>query len=271
MGNAGLVSNTNLEIAVRQMNSIGNSINEDLNVAEQEVASLGADTNENMIADIKELCKTVEEKIDKRYRDAAEKAARMDLGKMTNTVRDTEANIIAFQGRIRQILADIRRVRSTGTPTIVDTASSASVRVGNTGELTNRTYKPYMERLKPPSFSGKVEDWPEFRSVWKDLLSDYPESVQIQHLVANVPEVDKRRIAGVRSMTEIWKRLEKVYGDTKLNILTVKQTLEGFVPKATENYKRVLEIFEAVEKAVTFKSLSLSLSLSLSSHYHLIT
>ena len=52
-------------------------------------------------------------------------------------------------------------------------------------------------------------------------------------------------------MEEIWKRLEKVYGDTQLNILTVKANLENLAPKATENYKRVLEVFEAVETAVT--------------------
>ena len=83
------------------------------------------------------------------------------------------------------------------------------------------------------------------------MLADYPESVQVQYIRANLPEVDAKRIAGIKTMVEIWKRLEKVYGDTKLNIITVKQDLEGFTPKATESYKRVAEVFEAVEKAVT--------------------
>ena len=74
-------------------------------------------------------------------------------------------------------------------------------------------YKPFLERLKPPTFSGKVEDWPEFRSVWKDLLSDYPESVQVQHLKSNIPSADAKRVVGVKSMDEMWRRLEKVYGD----------------------------------------------------------
>ena len=83
------------------------------------------------------------------------------------------------------------------------------------------------------------------------LSSSYPENVQVQHVKANIPVADQRHIAGVRTMAEIWKRLEKVYGDTKLNILTVKQNLEGFAPKSTENCKRVLEVFEAIETAVT--------------------
>ena len=52
-------------------------------------------------------------------------------------------------------------------------------------------------------------------------------------------------------MEEIWWRLDKVYGDTQLSILIIKANLENLLPKATENYKRVLEVFEAVETAVT--------------------
>ena len=36
------------------------------------------------------------------------------------------------------------------------------------------------------------------------------------------------KAAGVRTKEETWKHLVKVYGDTKLNILTGKQKLEGF-------------------------------------------
>ena len=96
-----------------------------------------------------------------------------------------------------------------------------------------------------------MEDWPEFRSVWKDMLASYPDSIQVQHIKNNMPAGDARRVAGVKTMEEIWRRLEKVYGDTQLNILTIKSNLENLVPKAAENYKRVLEVFEAVETAVT--------------------
>ena len=113
------------------------------------------------------------------------------------------------------------------------------------------SFKPYMELLKSPTFSGKVDDFPEFRSFWRELVLSYPENVQVKHVRANIPVADQRRIAGIRTMAEIWKHLEKVYGDTKLNILTVKQNLEGFAPKSTENCKRVLEVFEAIETAVT--------------------
>ena len=108
-----------------------------------------------------------------------------------------------------------------------------------------------MKKLEPPVFSGKVEDWPEFRCVWKELLADHPESVQVQHFRANIPVADAKRVTGVRTMAEMWRRLEKVYGDTDLNIITVKTNLENFVPKASQDYKRILEVYEAIETAVT--------------------
>ena len=68
---------------------------------------------------------------------------------------------------------------------------------------------------------------------------------------ANIPAAIAKRVAGVLTMVDMWKRLEKVYGDTDLNIITVKTNLENFLPKATVDYKRILEVYEAIEMAVT--------------------
>ena len=64
-------------------------------------------------------------------------------------------------------------------------------------------YKPFIERLKPPTFLGKVEEWPEFLSVWKDLLTELPESVQVQHIESHLLATDIKRIVGIRSMSEV--------------------------------------------------------------------
>ena len=52
-------------------------------------------------------------------------------------------------------------------------------------------------------------------------------------------------------MTEMWTRMEKDYGDTDLNIITVKSNLEGFTPKSSQDFKRIMEVFEAIETAET--------------------
>ena len=255
IGSDNMYSSTNLELAIQQMNSIGNSINEDLNVAEQEVMRVESCLTDASAADMVQLCKYIEEKVEVKYREAGGKVVRMDIGRKCDAMRIMEENIATYQGCLRQIQMDIRRARASGTPS-THGSNDTPVHTSNGSSCTpvptsNAGFKPYMERLKPPTFSGKVEDWPEFRSVWKDLLSSYPDSIQVQHVKANLPAADARLIAGVNNMAEVWKRLEKVYGDTKLNILTVKQNLEGFLPKATDNCKRVLEVFEAVEMAVT--------------------
>ena len=82
-------------------------------------------------------------------------------------------------------------------------------------------YKPFMEKLKLPTFSGKVKEWPEFRAVWKELFAGYPDSIQLQHLKSHIPAADARRITGIKNMEATWTRLGKIYGDTDLNIITV--------------------------------------------------
>ena len=52
-------------------------------------------------------------------------------------------------------------------------------------------------------------------------------------------------------MKEVWERLERVYGDVDLNIITIKSTLESMVPKSVQDHKRIQEVYEAVEVAVT--------------------
>ena len=59
-------------------------------------------------------------------------------------------------------------------------------------------------------------------------MAEFPESVQVQHLKTNIPEADAKRVAGVKTMDEMWRRLERVYGDTDLNIITVNNLGELF-------------------------------------------
>ena len=91
-GSNNVYSSTNLALAVGQMNSIGNTIHDDLLIVEQEV-SAGNYLSEGHINDIKELCSSIGIKVDKDYREAAGKVARMDLGNTTNAVRILEDNV----------------------------------------------------------------------------------------------------------------------------------------------------------------------------------
>ena len=91
-----------------------------------------------------------------KYRDPAEKAARTDMSRTTNTARDIEENIFQYKLWLRQILADLKHAHS-GTPGS-NARSSPSLNTGFTVPTTRTGYKPFMERLKPPTCTGRVED-----------------------------------------------------------------------------------------------------------------
>ena len=236
---------SDLEIATKAVNSLARAVDEDIVTMEAEVNSMGEVVEENQIADLRHFCASVEDRIKGEMTRAGEKLARLDLNRQTNILEFLDEAVDIRLAKLRGILASVRRARSASARSNQSSVSSVP------SSAVNQNFRPYMEKLKVPVFSGKVEDFPEFRSVWRDMLSSHPESIQVQYIKGNVPAKDSRRIAGVKTMEEVWKRLEKVYGDTQLNIVTVKASLENLVPKAAENYKRVLEVYEAVEAAVT--------------------
>ena len=59
------------------------------------------------------------------------------------------------------------------------------------------------------------------------------------------------KVAAVSSMMECWRRLEKVYGDRTLNIVTVKNNLRLQQLKGSQRWEKVIDLYEQVEKATT--------------------
>ena len=92
--------------------------------------------------------------------------SRMDIGRSRNTTQVMEDNIRVYLGRLRQLKSDIRRASSATPSSDARSTPADPVRSAATG------LRPFIERPKPPTFSGKIEDWPEFRSVWTELVAD---------------------------------------------------------------------------------------------------
>ena len=109
----------------------------------------------------------------------------------------------------------------------------------------------HLPRLVDLKFSGRIEDWPEFRRDWRARYGKLADDVQIQYLKPALPSKDQAKVAAVSSMTECWKRLEKTYGDRNLNIVTVKHNLRGYQPKGTHRWEKAIDLHECIEKAVT--------------------
>ena len=122
IGADNVFSNTNLSLAINHMNSIGESINEDLTTAEQEVNGEGAYLTAASIPELNEFCRSIEDKIQSGYREAAAKVVRMDIGRSRNTTQVMKDNIRMYLSRLRQLKSDIRRA-SSATPSL-DTRST---------------------------------------------------------------------------------------------------------------------------------------------------
>jgi len=109
----------------------------------------------------------------------------------------------------------------------------------------------YLEPLKSPVFSGELEDWLEFSTHWNNLFKDVPENIALCHLKACIPEADVKRVAGVRSLKEVWDRLNLWYGNTDIQVHIIKLKLEGLVPKSELPHEQVIEVYETVQNANT--------------------
>ena len=236
-------ASTNFDLAKRSVDLLCTTIENDLFTLEQEISSEDVPHTDTGIADLKEYCDRIESKVNLEFKEASEKLARLDTQRRTNAALSLIEKSTGFLNRLRVARTELRKLRGSASASV----SSASGTVAPRDPP--QTYKPYVEKLKPPTFSGKIEDWPEFRSVWTELFSELPENVQLQHLKANIPVDDKRRVTGAKSLKDAWERLEDIYGNKDLNVLTVKSNLESLVPKAVQDHKRIMEIFEAVETA----------------------
>ena len=183
-----------------------------------------------------------------------DKVKRLDTNSTTNAKTVFDKTIPGFRVSLRNLLA---RIRKSGTGAPADSVSNSSP-AGSVSGLDNRSqasnntgFKPYIEKLKLPTFSGKLEEWPEFRAIFVDMMENVRGSAKLQYLRANIPAKDVSQIAGLTTLAEAWERLERTYGNVQLNIITVKGNLERYVPSSGQDHKKVIDVFEAVERSIT--------------------
>ena len=112
-------------------------------------------------------------------------------------------------------------------------------------------YSPCIEPLKPPKYSGKVEDWINFCCSWQDLMSDIPQNIQIYHLRESLPESIATRVRGLKSIQEIWNRLDQLLGSVELQVTVLTSKLQNLVIKSIDSHEKVIELYEEVEYAVS--------------------
>merc|ERR1712082_249139 len=111
----------------------------------------------------------------------------------------------------------------------------------------------FLEKTKLPYFSGKVDEYPDFKQQFIELTehAGYPEAVLLSMLRDKLPREGKDLIAGVREVGEAWDRLSRRYGDRKTAIHTIQRRLYSLSLRSGEPHEKMEELAREVERATS--------------------
>ena len=101
----------------------------------------------------------------------------------------------------------------------------------HTQENPPQAYGPgrsHLQKVPLPYFSGKAEEWPEFRRYFEELTKDehFPPGIMMAQIRGHLQTNEaKAMIAGKTNPTEAWTALDKWYGDKELALVNVRHKL----------------------------------------------
>jgi hypothetical protein len=116
----------------------------------------------------------------------------------------------------------------------------------------HRQGQAYLPRISLPSFGGEVQDYWEFREVFRSLVEGvYLEpSVYIMQLKNQLaPKEAKNMLQGVRSIPEAWGILDSHYGDRLAAITTITATLRNHKTTGQAAHEKLEGLVQAVRQA----------------------
>ena len=84
-----------------------------------------------------------------------------------------------------------------------------------------------LERVKLPFFTGRPEDWADFRREFQEMVraANYSPVLEMKVLRDHLKEESRAYITGVTVPAEAWELLNKKYGDRTLAMLTTRHRL----------------------------------------------
>ena len=111
----------------------------------------------------------------------------------------------------------------------------------------------HVEKVKLPTFSGKQEDFAEFRNQFRELCKgeQYTPVLEMAQLKQKLPKEALAAIGGLQCPDVAWKRLEEVYGNRELSIMSAIKNLRDFKPSKPAPHEQVIELAMAVQKCTT--------------------
>ena len=142
------------------------------------------------------------------------------------------------------------------------------------GGSSTSGFKPkeqvFLEKTKPPKFSGDDLDFPEFKRKWLSLVNkaNLPEETELDKLRDAVPKDAKDQLYGVVKLDEAWDTLTQRYGDKHLISKKVKSQLKSVQCVGKSDPERVINLKIKVRNLVTrLETMDMSAALTHDSEY----
>ena len=111
----------------------------------------------------------------------------------------------------------------------------------------------HVEKVRLLVFSGQVEEWTDFRSEFQQLCNGekYSPVVELAQLRHKIPKEAVVAITGLSSPAVAWARLEEMYGDRELMIVSALQRLRRFRMTKHAEHEQVIELATAIQRCCT--------------------
>ena len=116
-----------------------------------------------------------------------------------------------------------------------------------------RHSRGHLEKVKLPMFSGKQEEFSEFRNQFRELCrgEQYTPILEMAQLKMKLPREALTMIAGIQCPDAAWTKLEELYGNRELSIMSALKNLRDFKSSKQASHEQVIEIAMAVQKCRT--------------------
>ena len=107
--------------------------------------------------------------------------------------------------------------------------------------------------MKLPSFSGRQEDFSQFKSQFRELCKGegYTPILEMVQLRLKLPREALSAITGIQCPEQAWTRLEEIYGNREMSILSTMKCLRDFRTTKQAAHEQLIELAMAVQKCQT--------------------
>ena len=141
--------------------------------------------------------------------------------------------------RVGQIKTRLREVRRPGRD--------------SGGEHQCQRSYGHVEKVKLPTFSGKQEEFAEFKTQFRELCQGerYTPVLELAQMKMKLPREALAAITGLRCPDEAWLRLEELYGNRELSIMAALKTLRDFKSSKATPHEQVIEVAMVVQRCRT--------------------